>query len=154
MATTTETLTGTDTARAVTPDSLAAIWEKGSDIASAGTISIGEGGFFHITGTTTITDIDFGTDKSGRHAWLVFDGALTLTHNATTLILPGAANITTAAGDSCLVVSENGTDNVRVVVYLRATGYPLLLGSGTASITVGTSAPSSPTTGQLWVDTN
>jgi len=125
LATTTETLTGTDATRAVTPDGLAALWEKGSDIASAGTISIGEGGFFHITGTTTITDIDFATDKSGRAAWLIFDGALTLTHNATTLILPTGANITTAAGDACLVVSEDGSDNVRVPIYSRKTGGPV-----------------------------
>jgi hypothetical protein len=122
LATTTETLTGTDAARAVTPDALAALWEKGSDAASATVVSLGEGGFFHVTGTTTITDIDFGTDKSGRAAVLVFDGALTLTHNSTTLILPGGASITTATGDCCLVVSENGTDNVRVPWYQKASG--------------------------------
>jgi len=121
-ASTTEVLTGTNTTKGATPDAIAALWEKGSDVASAATISLGEGGFFHITGTTTITDIDFATDKSGRHAILVFDGALTLTHNATTLILPGGANITTAAGDACLVVSEDGSDNVRVVWYQRASG--------------------------------
>lgn len=122
LATTTEALTGTDATLAVTPDALAAFWEKGSDIASASTISIGEGGYFHVTGTTTITDIDFATDKAGRCAWLIFDGALTLTHNATTLILQGGANITTAAGDACLVVSEDGSDNVRVPIYSRKSG--------------------------------
>jgi hypothetical protein len=125
LATTTETLAGTDGTRAVTPDGLAAYWEKGSDIASASTISIGEGGYFHVTGTTTITDIDFATDKAGRAAWLVFDGALTLTHNATTLILPTGADITTAPGDACLAVSEDGSDNVRVPVYLRKDGTPV-----------------------------
>lgn len=122
LATNTETLTGTDATRAVTPDGLAAHWEKGNDIASAGTISIGEGGYFHVTGTTAITDIDFATDKSGRAVWLIFDGALTLTHHATTLILPAGANITTAAGDACLVVSEDGSENVRVPVYFRKDG--------------------------------
>ena len=121
LATTTEVLTGTDTTRAVTPDALAALWEKGSDIASAGTLTIGEGEYFHVTGTTTITDIDFGTAKDGRKAILVFDGALTLTHNATTLILPGGASITTAAGDSCMVVQDN-SDNVKVVWYQKADG--------------------------------
>jgi hypothetical protein len=125
LATTTETLTGTDGTRAVTPDSLAAFWGKGSDIASAATISIGEGGYFHVTGTTTITDIDFATDKAGRAAWLIFDGALTLTHNATALILPTGANIVTAAGDACLVVSEDGSENVRVPVYVRKDGTPV-----------------------------
>lgn len=121
LASTTEVLTGTDTAKAVTPDALAAIWEKGSDIASAGTISIGEGGFFHVTGTTTITDIDPATDKAGRHFWLVFDGILTLTHHGTTLILPGAADIVTAAGDAACFVSE-GSDAVRCVAFRRASG--------------------------------
>jgi hypothetical protein len=125
LASATETLTGTDAARAVTPDGLAAYWEKGSDIASAGTISIGEGGYFHVTGTTAITDIDFATDKAGRAVWLIFDGALTLTHDATALILPTGANITTAAGDACLVVSEDGSENVRVPVYARKDGTPV-----------------------------
>lgn len=127
-ASTTEVLTGTNTTKFVSPDALAALWEKGSDEASAGTVSIGEGGFFHVTGTTTITDIDFDTDKAGRACILMFEGALTLTHNATSLILPTGANITTAAGDCCLVVSEGG-DNVRVVWYMRKDGTPLAGGS-------------------------
>lgn len=133
LATTTEVLTGTNATKAVTPDALAAIWEKGSDIASASTISIGEGRLFHVTGTTGITDIDFATDHSGRGAWLVFDGALTITHNATTLILPGAANITTVAGDSAFVVSENGADNVRVLHYQRADGTALVAAASAAA---------------------
>ncbi len=118
-ATTTNVLTGTDASAYATSDAIAALWEKGSDVASAGTVSLGEGGFFHITGTTTITDIDFTTAKNGRAAILIFDSALTLTHNATTLLLPGAANITTATGDRCCVVQDS-SDNVYVVWYQRA----------------------------------
>ena len=124
LATTTEVLTGTETTKANTPDALAALWEQGSNIASAGTISIGEGGYFHITGTTGITDIDFATDKTGRRAILIFDGALTLTHSGTTLILPGAANITTAAGDMAEFVSE-GSDAVRCTQYWKAAAPPV-----------------------------
>jgi hypothetical protein len=127
-ASTTEVLTGTDTAKTVTPDALAALWEQGSDVASAGTISLGEGGYFNITGTTTITDIDFATDKAGRPAWVKFAGSLTLTHNATTLILPGGANITTAAGDTACFISE-GTDNVRCVSYNKASGAAVVASS-------------------------
>lgn len=134
-ATTTEALTGTSTTVAVTPDALAALWEKGSNIASAGTISIGEGGWFHITGTTTITDIDFAVAKDGRLAWLIFDGILTLTHNATTLVLPGGANITTAVGDIALVV-QDASDNVYIAAYLRATGRALINPSGMAALDV------------------
>jgi hypothetical protein len=120
-ASTTEILTGTDTAKPATADAIAALWEKGTDVASATTISFGDGGYFHVTGTTTITDIDFATDKAGRVAYVRFAGALTLTHNATSLILPGAANIVTASGDTAAFVSE-GTDNVRCLFYHRASG--------------------------------
>jgi hypothetical protein len=101
--------------------------EMGDAIASAGTITIGYSGTYHVTGTTTITDIDFTGDHAGREVRLIFDGALTLTHHATTLILPTAANITTAAGDSCIVVSE-GSDAVRVTAYQRKSGAALLGG--------------------------
>jgi hypothetical protein len=140
LASTTEVLTGTDAAKTATPDAIAALWEQGGDVASAGTISLGEGGYFNITGTTTITDIDLGTDKAGRRAWLKFAGILTLTHNATTLILPTGANITTAAGDTAEVISE-GSDVVRVVSYQRASGAPLAGGG----LTLGT--PQNTTSG-------
>lgn len=118
LASTTEVLTGTDTAKATTPDAVAALWEKGTDVASAATVTLGEGGFFHITGTTTITDIDFATPKDGRVAYIIFDGALTLTHNATTLALPGNANIITAAGDRACFVQDS-SDNVICMWYER-----------------------------------
>ena len=72
---------------------------QGADIASATTtdISAPTGDYISITGTTTITAL--GTAPVGVNRTLVFAGALTLTHNATSLILPTAANITTAAGD-------------------------------------------------------
>jgi hypothetical protein len=122
LATTTEVLTGTDATKYVSPDSLAALWEQGSNVASAATVSLGEGGYFVVTGTTTITDIDFATDKAGRKAWVRFSGALTLTNGAN-LILPGAANITTVAGDMALFVSE-GSDVVRCPIYWRAASKP------------------------------
>lgn len=128
-ASTTEQLTGTDSSKASTPDSVAALWEQGSDVASAGTVSLGDGGYFVITGTTTITDVDFATDKAGRAAWVKFAGILTLTHNASTLILPTGANITTAADDTACFISE-GSDVVRCVAYNRASGAPLTGGGG------------------------
>lgn len=147
LATTTEVLTGTDTARAVTPDALAALWEQGSDVASATTTSLAEGGYFNITGTTTISDIDFGTDKAGRKAWVKFAGALTLTHSSN-LILPGAANITTAAGDTACFVSE-GTDVVRCVSYNKADGTSVAGGSITFLGTITTTSGTSNTLGSL-----
>jgi len=94
---------------------------KGADIASAATTDIGAatGRFVHITGTTTITS--FGTKTAGVIRILTFDGALTITHNATSLILPGAANIGTSAGDTAVFVSEGG-GNWRCVSYSNLSG--------------------------------
>jgi hypothetical protein len=61
--------------------------------------------FVEISGTTTITS--FGTNYNGPR-FLRFSGALTLTHNASTLILPDGANITTAAGDTCIALPTSG----------------------------------------------
>lgn len=131
-ASTTDVLTGTSAAKVVTPDALAALWEKGSNVASAATLSLGEGGFFHVTGTTGITDIDFATAKDGRWAWLVFDGILTITHNATTLQLPGGANITTAAGARGLFV-QDATDNVICLDFVKADGTAIVSSSPSAA---------------------
>jgi len=96
---------------------------KGADIASAATINLttATGNLIHITGTTTITAI---TIPSGAEREVVFDGVLTLTYNATTLILPTAANIITAAGDTATIRGD-GSGNARVVKYQRANGQPL-----------------------------
>lgn len=96
---------------------------KGANIASAATIdlSTATGNLVHVTGTTTITAI---TIPSGAERTVVFDGILTLTHNATTLILPTGANITTAAGD-VIKVRGDGAGNARVVTYQRANGTAL-----------------------------
>ena len=66
-------------------------------IASAATTDIGAAvsNVIYISGTTTITAL--GTAAAGVIRTVRFLGALTLTYNATSLILPGAANITTAA---------------------------------------------------------
>jgi len=93
----------------------------GSNIASAGTTNLctATGNFAQITGTTTITG--FGTCQAGVRRIVYFAGALTLTHNATSLILPGAANITTAANDRLEAVSL-GSGNWIVVDYTKASG--------------------------------
>lgn len=94
---------------------------KGADIASAATTDIGAatGNFVHVTGTVTITGL--GTVQAGTRRIVRFAGALTLTHNATSLILPGGVNITTAANDVATFVSEGG-GNWRLAGYLRADG--------------------------------
>jgi len=94
---------------------------KGANIASAGTTDIGAatGMFVHITGTTTITAL--GTVAAGVTRFVVFDGALTLTHNGSSLILPTAASIVTVANDAALFVSE-GSGNWRCLAYWRSSG--------------------------------
>lgn len=124
----TDVLTGTDTAKGVTADALSALWAKPAPVASAATVTLGDGGYFNITGTTTISTIAFATDTAGRAVRLYFSGALTLT-NSGTLILPTGANITTAAGDVATFVSE-GSGTVRCIGYQRANGMALA-GGGT-----------------------
>ncbi len=88
----------------------------GTPIASAATVTIGTSGlgdYLHITGTTTITS--FGTAATaGIRRTLIFDEALTLTHNATSLICVGGVSIVTVAGMVIEVVAET-TANWRVV---------------------------------------
>lgn len=88
----------------------------GSTIASAGTVDISSIHACRISGTTTITAF---TITDGTTRYLTFQGALTLTHNVTSLICPGAANITTAAGD-CAIVEGIGTNQARVTFYQQA----------------------------------
>jgi hypothetical protein len=94
-------------------------------IASAATTDLGskEAGYLSISGTTTITS--FGTVSAGIRKYIKFDGALTLTHNGTSLILPTAANITTVAGDVALMESL-GSGNWRCLYYQRASGAALV----------------------------
>jgi len=118
-------------------DLLTAPWV---DLASAGTTDIGVANSknVRITGTTTITAL--GTALSGVTRHLRFAAALTLTHNATSLILPGSANITTAAGDTAIAISL-GSGNWVVVNYMPAGGY--VRQAGTANLALGSaSAPS------------
>jgi hypothetical protein len=102
----------------------AAINESFASILSAGTVAIGAAAanYLQVTGTTAITAFD--TVQAGTCRTLEFQGALTLTNNATSLILPGGANITTAPGDVATFRSE-GSGNWRCVAYARATGQSL-----------------------------
>ncbi len=86
------------------------LFDKGGNIAS-GSFAIGtDGNYFHVTGTTTVTAL--GTLQAGTIVYLTFDGILQITHNGTSLILQGAVNVTTAAGEMFAFVSE-GSGNWR-----------------------------------------
>lgn len=119
----------------------AAINETRVTVASATTTNIGAAAanYILISGTTTITAFD--TIQAGTERTLEFQGALTLTYNATSLILPGSISITTAAGDTAIFRSE-GSGNWRCISYFRASNPPIglaptvqrfLSGSGTCT---------------------
>ena len=109
-----------------------------ASVASAATCDIGAANSLYvaITGTTMITS--FGANYNGPR-FIRFAGSLTLTHNASSLILPGGANIVTQAGDTAIVVPQSA--GWRVVSYERASGTSLIgaLASGTAVTASGTS---------------
>lgn len=87
-------------------------------VASSSITDIGDnnGPVILITGTNTITS--FGTHYKGG-IFIRFAGILTLTHSSS-LVLPGAANITTAANDICIAVPiGNPASGWRVMAYCR-----------------------------------
>lgn len=99
-------------------------------LASAATVAIGaaQANTIQVSGTTTITSFD--TVASGAVRRLVFSDVVTITHNATKLILPGSSNITTAAGDVADFVSLGG-GNWRCIGYQLASG----IGGATSAFT-------------------
>jgi hypothetical protein len=131
---------GTDSSGAKAWISSALAEVRGTAIASAATTDIGAaaGNFVHVTGTTTITAL--GTVQAGTRRVVTFDGALTLTHNATSLILPSGANITTAANDCAAFISE-GSGNWRCVAYQKANGQAVAGGLVSWTEAVSTAAP-------------
>ena len=123
-------------------------FDVGADVASATDLLVlGDGNFFDVTGTTTIETID-GSDAATAIGVLIalqFDGALTLTHHATNLILPGGANITTAAGDIALMYKYASGD-WRCISYTKTSGTPVLAGSIVQSVHTQTGAVNTGTT--------
>ncbi len=120
-------------------------------IASATTTDIGglSSNNIAISGTTTITN--FGTAPAGVFRQGRFTGSLTLTHNATSLILPSAANIATAANDRFGAYSL-GSGNWLVLWYCKASGQAVVAGAGVSDGDKGDITVSS--TGSVWtIDT-
>lgn len=109
------------------------ITAKGVDIASATTTDIGAatGNLVDVTGTVTITGL--GTIAAGAFRIVRFTGALLLTHNGTTLILPTGANITTAAGDVAGFESL-GSGNWVCLFYQRKDGTSLTAATAAGNV--------------------
>lgn len=124
-------------------------WKKGGDIASAAPLVLGtDGNYFDVTGTTGFSAI---TVAAGTLFMLQFDGALTITHGSG-ITLPGAANITTAAGDH-LIGFATAANTVFALAYTKASGKPVVgtvlqvqsdaiaAASGTTAIPADNTAP-------------
>ena len=107
-------------------------WSKGADIISATALPvIKDGNYFDVTGSSAITSIN--TTAVGNVIKLHFDASLVLTHQATDLILPGGANITTAAGDEAEFVEYQAGD-YRCTNYTKATGTSVIVSGAGANV--------------------
>lgn len=91
-----------------------------TNLASAGTTDLGTIASHNvqITGTTGITSFGSTAQTDTPLYYIRFSGVVTLTHNGTSLILPGAANITTAANDTG-VAQYLGSGNWQVIAFQR-----------------------------------
>ena len=106
-------------------------WSKGSDVASATALPLlTDGNYFDVTGTATITSFN-ATGGPGTQIKLHFDGACTLTHNSD-LILPGGANIVTAAGDEADFI-EFAAGDYRCTSYTKASGLAVITPAASAT---------------------
>ena len=119
-------------------------FSKGADVASATALPVlKDGNYFDVTGTTTITSINT-TGGAGTVIKLHFDGACQLTHSSTNLILAGAQNFTTEAGDELEFV-EYGSGTYRRTGWCLAGTKPggggggAFLGEGASGASVGNS---------------
>jgi hypothetical protein len=94
-------------------------------IAGAGTTDLGAQLASSITISGSATISSFGSSAIvGTAHFLTFSGASVLTYNAASMILPGAANITTAAGDSMIAIYL-GSGNWQIASYQAGGGYLL-----------------------------
>ncbi|WP_288587646.1 DUF2793 domain-containing protein [uncultured Methylobacterium sp.] len=113
----------------------------------AGTVDLGGLGAVKVvlTGSGTVTS--FGTAPN-RVRLLRFTAAATLTHNAASLVLPGGANLVTAAGDTAVATSD-AAGTWRVVDYARASGKAV---TAPSAAEVGLGATNTPTLAGLFIN--
>lgn len=121
LATTAQAIGMSSATRVVTPAGLGALFAKGTAVAGGALIDLGDGGYFHITGSGwTCSDIDFTNGTDGRYAALHINTSGTFTHNATTMPLPGGADVNVSSGD-IVEVWQSDLNEVKVVIH-RADG--------------------------------
>lgn len=97
------------------------------DVASASTIDLDadavSSGYLRVTGTTSITAV---TLTDGQRRTALAGGAFTITHGSS-LVVPGAANYTTTAGDLIDFIGEEA-GVVRVMIW-KGDGTPVIFGN-------------------------
>lgn len=111
-------------------------WAAEATVADSGTPAIGAAASYRVRadGTTTVTGFD--TVAAGIWRVVRWNGVRQLTHNASSFILRGAANRTTAAGDISMFRSE-GSGNWREEFASRANG-KAIVGPASTDITDST----------------
>ena len=125
-------LGGAAETEAVTPRGLAALWRRGADIVSAGTLAApadaNRGGYHLVTGGVAIAALWLA--PAGEVVELRFAADLTLEHDPVALILPTGDDVAVLAGDVARFRSE-GAGNWRCV-----SGPPHWYGIGAAPMSM------------------
>lgn len=123
-----------------TDDTFSPRTAKGANIVSAAALIIPtHGNSFDVTGSVGITSMT--AHGVGSFVNLHFTGAPTLTHHATNLILPGAANLSVAAGAE-LVMFEYAAGQWRTISYMPAATSSTGVPAGGVIPFAGATAPS------------
>lgn len=98
---------------ATTYNSVRVLHAKGSDVASAGDLTLGSGGnLFHVTGNTTINAITTTSWQAGAEVTLIFDSTPTVKHNTAggagtaKMLLAGAADLSATANDTLTLIYD------------------------------------------------
>lgn len=93
---------------------------KGAAVVAAATVNLDSatGNDFHMIGNTTITAF---TIAAGQLLKVIVDGTPLITYNATSLKVPGVANIQAAAGDTFWIMGD-GSGNSIITDYTYANG--------------------------------
>lgn len=148
---------------------------KGTDVASAGSLTLGNGGnYFEISGTTTINFISDIGWKDGSVVTLYFQGSLNLTNNDGSgvspqkpMFLAGSEDATTAAGSAFSFIYDSSLGSSGAWQEINRTypsgntggrsassnGYQLRNNDGTITIANGTLTQEAITAGQLSANT-
>ena len=126
-----------------------------TSLASAATTDLGTIATHNVlvTGTTSITSFGSSASAAAPVYLVQFQGALTLTYDATAMILVGGGNITTAAGDVAFM-QYLGSGNWQMLTYQRAAGTGLNTSASFQSVVISASGsftiPASATTSTVF----